>query len=854
MVPKKITVNKALQLAKESIANNNVETAISLYRSILKQEPKQQEALKGLKALSKHRGASLQKPPIPKIKLDEIVNLYLAGNGDQAEKLCLQYLSRYAKTSELLNLLGASLISLNKFDKAIDTYNDTLELYPEFTEGYINRANAKQSLSKLEDALVDYNKAIELSPNHAVALNNRGNLFQNLNQHEKAIDDYEKALALNNNFADAYFNLGNSLKDLGEFTRAIDHYRKAVQVDPKYIAAHSNCAYCLRQVRDDAGAIEQYTLAIKIDSSLPINFCGRGEVYCEKGDYENAATDFNNAILIDPKFARAHNGLGKTLYHKGKLPSAITHLEKAIELEPNYAIAYNNLGVVLNESEDHEGALVAFNEVIRLTPELPEVYNNIGNLLRQLGSFSEAIDNFNKAIKLKFSYAEAFNNRGSSFQSLGLLSKAIDDYKQAISLTTFYPMAYSNLLTTLNYSQEKNLNSPIDLAREFGLQLTKSIKKTYSNRQEFNEDETLRIGFVSGDLRSHPVGYFLEGILPSFKSSNLKIFAYPTKSTFDDLSERIKPHFSGWHSIYGMDDETAAEIIVQDKIQILIDLSGHTAGNRLSLFGYRAAPVQASWLGYFATTGVSEIDYLIGDPYMTPPELDSEFTEEVIRLAETRWCFTPPDYKNKVSATPALKEGFITFGCFNNLTKINDTVLNVWSKILKAIPNSRLLLKNNQFRDEKNVKAVLEKLREFGVSGKQIAIEGPDQREIYLESYNKVDIALDPFPFTGGATSAEGLWMGVPLITLSGSSMVARQGVSILTNTGLQEWIANNEQEYIDKAISFSSDIKKLNKIRKGLRKKVLSSPLFDTARFSSNLENALTQLWQKYSNANKDL
>ena len=506
---------------------------------------------------------------------------------------------------------------------------------------------------------------------------------------------------------------------------------------------------------------------------------------------------------------------------------------------------------MLAESKDQEGALASLNEVIKLNPELAEAYNNIGNLLRELGSFSEAIDNFNKAIKLNSSYAEAFNNRGSSLQSLGRLSEAIENYEQAISLTTFYPMAYSNLLTTLNYSQGQGRNSPIDLAREFGLQVTKRARQAYSSHQKANNDGTLRVGFVSGDLRSHPVGYFLEGILPTFKDSNVKIFAYPSKPTFDDLSSRIKPYFFDWHSIYGMDDEAAAKRIVEDKIQILIDLSGHTAGNRLSMFGYKAAPVQVTWLGYFATTGVNEIDYLIGDPYMTPAELDCEFTEKVIRLEETRWCFTPPSYKIKVAVTPAMKEGFVTFGCFNNLTKINDSVFRVWSKILKAIPNSRLLLKNNQFRDKQNIKAVLGKLKEFGIAKKQITIEGPDSREIYLDSYNKVDIALDPFPFTGGATTVEGLWMGVPLITLSGSSMVARQGVSILSNAGLQEWIASNEQEYIDKAICFSSDVKKLNSIRKGLRKKVLSSPLFDSARFTSNLENTLTELWQRYSDAN---
>jgi protein O-GlcNAc transferase len=847
MPPKKLSISEALEIAEEAIARNDIEAARKLYISILNYRPGHRDAENALKNLEDHKRTDSQKPPVTGSKKDGIAALYLAGKGELAEKLCRKYIEQYAESDELLNLLGASLLLQHKYVEAIDTYNHALELFPQFTEGYINRANGKRSLGKLKGALADYNKAIKLDPNHVEALSNRGGLFQKLGQYAEAIEDYENALKLNNQLIDARFNLGNTLMEQGRFIEAIEHFKKAIEIDPKYSPAYSNCAYCLKQIGDFTSAIEKYTVAIKLEPNLSINYCGRGEIYCDERNYEQSIADFNKAILLDPEFARAYNGLGKALHHQGQLSEATTQLKKAIEIEPDYAIAYNNLGAVLTENREIEGALEAFNKVISQQPDLPQPYNNLGNLLRELGLFTEAIVNFDKAIQLNSSYAEAFNNRGSSLQSLGRLSEAIDSYNQAIELTEFYPMAYSNLLTTLNYSQDKELKKPIVIAQEFGLQVTRRVKKAYSDYERVGSDKKLKIGFVSGDLRSHPVGYFLEDILPIFENSKFDIVAYPTKPRFDDLSAKLKSCFSSWTPIYGMDDESAAKQIKKDNVQILIDLSGHTAGNRLPMFAYRPAPLQITWLGYFATTGVKEIDYLIGDPFMTPEEMESMFTEKIICLEQTRWCFSPPKHKITIASTPALKSGFITFGCFNNLTKINDRVLSVWSKILRAIPNSRLLLKNSQFRDEHNIAKILKRLEDFGIRNEQTEVEGPDNREAYLKSYNRVDIALDPFPFTGGATSAEALWMGVPLITLLGSSMVSRQGVSILTNAGLEDWIASSEEEYIDKAILFSSDIKKLEALRKSLRQKLLSSPLFDANKFVSNFEKSLIRVWQEH-------
>lgn len=302
-----------------------------------------------------------------------------------------------------------------------------------------------------------------------------------------------------------------------------------------------------------------------------------------------------------------------------------------------------------------------------------------------------------------------------------------------------------------------------------------------------------------------------------------------------------------WKSIYGQNDEAAANLIYADGIHVLIDLSGHTANNRLPMFGYKPSPVQASWLGYFATTGLNEMDYLIGDPYVTPPKDDDQFTEKVWRLPKTRWCFTPPNVDIEVSVPPALNNDYVTFGCFNNLTKVNDKVVELWAKVLNAIPNSRLLLKAKQFRDQLARDSTIQRFAAQGINSKRISLERWEDRQKYFEAYNKIDITLDPFPFTGGTTSVESLWMGVPLVTLAGGSLISRQGVGVLMNAGLSDWVAADEEEYVAKAVLFASDLDKLASLRVGLRSQILASPLFDAPRFARNIENALWEMWNQW-------
>jgi len=295
----------------------------------------------------------------------------------------------------------------------------------------------------------------------------------------------------------------------------------------------------------------------------------------------------------------------------------------------------------------------------------------------------------------------------------------------------------------------------------------------------------------------------------------------------------------------GLDDAAAAQLIHDDGVHVLIDLSGHSAHNRLPVFAWKPALVQVSWLGYFATTGVAEIDYLIADPWTLPEKEEQYFTEKIWRLPETRMCFTAPAAEVAVSALPALRNGYVTFGCFNNLTKMNDAVVALWARVLAAVPGSRLFLKAKQFTEEAVRQATIERFAAHGVGGERLMIEGPESRAAYLAAYQRVDVVLDPFPFTGGTTSAEALWMGVPVLTLAGERLVSRQGVGLLMNAGLSDWVAADADDYVRRAAAHAADLESLATLRSRLRAQVLASPVFDAERFARHLENALWENWE---------
>ena len=705
-------------------------------------------------------------------------------------------------------------------------------------------SRAKKAINKgdTQTAAELYNAVLQQQPNHPVAKKGLHKL-QNSLPHSQAVK-----VEIENPSQDQLNNLVN-LYQSGQLLHAEQVGRELLQTYPQSLVVINVLGAALQGQGKLQEAVTSYEKAIQLKPDYAEAYCNRGVALQELGKLDEAVASNSKAIQLKPEYAEAYFNRGNALHELDRLDEAVASYEKAIQLRPDYAKAYYNRGVTLKDLGQLQEAVTSYEKAILLRPDYAEAYSNRGNALKDLGRLNQALKSYNKAIQIDPDYAEAYSNRGVALQELGQFDEAVASYEKAIQLKPDHTNAYSNLLLTLNYTSNHNTIDRIATARKFGKIVSEKTPIRFSAYQCQPMPDRLRVGFVSGDLRNHPVGYFLESILSSIDASKIELIAYPSTAKVDALSERIKPFFSSWKSIYAQTDEEVAKRIVADGIHVLVDLAGHTADNRLPVFAYKPSPVQLSWLGYFATTGLNEMDYLLGDPYVTPPQNDEQFTEKVWRLPETRWCFTAPDADMEVVLPPALNQGYVTFGCFNNLAKMNDKVVELWAKVLDAIPNSQLLLKTKQLSDQLLRKSVIQRFSAQGIDSKRIILEVQEDRQGYFAAYNRIDIALDPFPFTGGTTSVEGLWMGVPLLTLAGDSLVSRQGVGVLMNAGLQEWIADDEEEYLAKAIRFASDLDKLASLRADLRAQVLASPLFDAPRFARNFENALLEMWHQAGN-----
>jgi len=539
-----------------------------------------------------------------------------------------------------------------------------------------------------------------------------------------------------------------------------------------------------------------------------------------------------------------HNNLGISLRENGQLNEAVKVFENAIKSGFKEEELYKNYAIILRDLYRYEESEKSYKNALKLNPKAFGIYNDLANVLQKQGKIEESIQYYKKGIAFKPDYALAYNNLGVSYRLIGEFENAEKSYIKAKSIDHDFLAPYSNLLF-LKSSQADDPKKHIEDAREFGKILSDKVTSPFS---EWNIDENpkkLRIGFVSGDFRHHPVGHFIEHLIKNLEISSIELYGYTNTFQEDDLTKNFKEYFSVWKQLADKDDEEAANIIHNDNIHILIDLSGHTNGNRLPVFAWKPAPIQVSWLGYWATTGVNEIDYILGDPYVMPKEEAHHFTEKIWHLPDIYSSFTKPIISAEVNSLPALSNNFITFGCFNNIAKMTDEVIKVRSKILKAVPNSKLFLKSSQLNSKKNRIEILNRFSQFEISSENLLLEGSSPYNEYFKSYNKVDIALSPFPYGGATTSIEGLWMGVPALTRKGNHLISHYGESIAYNCGLKDWVVGNDDEYISKAIELSMDIKSLSELREGLRKKVLNSPIFDAERFSKNFEKVLWDMWK---------
>ncbi len=513
------------------------------------------------------------------------------------------------------------------------------------------------------------------------------------------------------------------------------------------------------------------------------------------------------------------------LHRAGNLPEAQKLYQQILAENPNSSETLNALAAAFIELKNHESAITFSQRALKLDP-----------------TSQQATENLRIATSAQI---EKFHLLGTTYKDIARMDDAVASLKRALELAPDRIQSYHNLLLLMVASSIPP-EEQAETARQFGERFANHLLRTRPFINGKNPDRKLRIGYVSPNLCHHPVKYFID-FFAMHDRTQFEIFIYSNTYFADAITDQIKKTVDYWHDITNTDDEVA-DLIEKDKIDILIDMAGHTMHNNLMTFARKPAPVQATWLGYPATTGLTAMDYRITDIHAEPPGMtDHLYTEKPWRLPEIFCC-----YKGGENAPPPIDHppfednGYITFGCFNNFAKVNETVLKTWAQILQRVPGSRIFFEIQNLTNRDYQMDIVQRLGQAGFQPQQVILKTAHHDNQY-KLYNMIDIALDPFPCNGGTTSFDTLWMGVPFVTLAGGHFISRMGVSILTNAGLPELIASDIDQYVEIAAALANDRERLKKIRHGLREKVVAGPLMDQKSFVKNLEDSYRQMWHKW-------
>jgi protein O-GlcNAc transferase len=571
-----------------------------------------------------------------------------------------------------------------------------------------------------------------------------------------------------------------------------------------------------------------------------------GLIAHDEGRHAEAVALIRRAIAINPMIAAFYNNLGIALRGTQQADDAIAAYRHAIRLEPFYADAHYNLGNALHSNGSTDEAIASYRKALELKPDSVNVYTNLAKIFHEQGLWDEVIIANEQILGLDPQSADASNNLGFAFALQGRLDDAIAAYRRAVDLRPDVPEYHSRLIQTLRYHPGYDGPAVLAECRRWNTRHADPLKQCilrHSNDPTIGR--RLRIGYVSADFRNHACAVYSERLITFHNREQVEVICYAEVSEPDAVTERFRSYALKWHTTVGMADESLAALIRSDKIDILVDLNLHTSHNRLLTFARKPAPIQVSWLGFPGTTGLDAIDYRFTDPHLDPPgSHDAMYSERSIRLNDTFWCYSSRDADLPLNASPALKQGYVTFGSMNSFCKVTDVTLDLWAAVLRANPASGMLILADpgSHRDR-----TLNRLQQRGVSSDRIRFEARRPRREYMMLYGEIDIALDTFPYNGETTSLDGLWMGVPLITMAGQTAVSRAGLSFLSNLGLTEWVARDLEHFAAISVELAHDLPKLAQHRQMLRSRMQASPVMDAARFVRSVEEAYRAMWQEW-------
>jgi len=651
-------------------------------------------------------------------------------------------------------------------------------------EACIARAGTLLRLGRLDEA-----EALLLTKQERVSADDRilsllAGVAHARGQFDKAVSFMTQAIALNPSMPGHYSNLGNLYKFLNRDAEAIHCFEKILSLQPENIHILLQLADCSTRIGRIQNAIDYYKKTLLIDSGVPEIHCAIACVYLKAGQYDAAVCSFEEACRLRSDYGEAYHGLGDVFRLTGHFEKALTFYKRAL---------------------DHPASL-----------DIASIHSNIGTCKQYIGDIRGALNAFNDAVR-----------------------SSPDRYE-----------LYTNMLMALNYSDEHEPDGVFDAHSRFqACYADKFSSSTVSYSSNKNPERKLKVAYVSSNLYDHSVAHFIAPVLDHHDSEHYEVHVYQDNEKDDAITRGLRAMSQYWTAVAGISDEELFQQIRDDDIDILVDLNGHTADNRLLVFARKPSPVQVSWIGYPNTTGLSSMDYRITDAIADPPGLTEHLhTERLVRLPDVFSCFRPADPCPVIAEPPVLEKGYITFGSFNNFAKLTPSVLELWGRLLNKYRDSHLLLKDKLFHSKEIRNRVADYFYRAGIEVSRIDLMSSDASKYeHLARYAQMDIALDPFPYNGTTTTCEALYMGVPVITLAGKAHAGRVGASFLSTVGLGEYVAKSTGQYLDLAIELAADIARLRKIRSTMRKRLISSPLFEADVFTRNLELTYRNMWREY-------
>ena len=751
---------------------------------------------------------------------------------------------------------GAILAGLGRYEEAIASYDKALSVDAGLADAWLGGGNALYELNHDNQSLTAYEKALELNPGLAEAWLGRGNVFGRLRRLDELLAAFDKALELNPGLAEAWLGRGNILREVGGHEDTLAAYGQALELNPDLAKAWLGLGNALYVVDNHSEALAAYDKALELNPDLAKAWLGRGNIFSSLGAISDSLTAHDKALALQPGLAEAWLGRGNALTEMKHHDEALAAYDRALALNPDLASAWLGRGNVFGDFGRHEDSLGAYNRALALKPDFDKAWLGRGMVFSRSQLHEDAMAAFDRMLALKPDSAEAHLGRARSLFETNHISDALAEIDKALAIKpNFYP-AISYRIFVLDFTTDVGIAEQQKVRSQWWqavgakiFEQAKSERLAQMQSEHFNNrdpDRRLKIGYVSADFRTHSAAFCFKPVLLNHDKTRFEITYYSSSLQQDSHTEDFRAAADRWRNVTQLaGDEFSAQILA-DEIDILVDLSGHTAGNRLGIFARKLAPIQVTAWGNATGTGLPTIDYLFSDPVTCPPEVRHLFAEKVVDLP-CAITIEQPTGEPLPSDPPVLSKGHITFGAFNRSTKITDEVVALWARLLHAVPQSCLLLKHYGFNQSAVRMTMLEKFTSHGVASDRIGFLGATSRAEHLTAFKNVDIALDPFPLNGGISTFESLQVGVPTVAMLGKTIPSRIAGAILTAVGLGGWVAEDADGYLAIATKFAAMPDHLKALRHELPVRLSTYPATNNVLYTKAVETAYRKMWQDY-------